>query len=59
MTIACFKPTISVGLTLTHVKFITWTTQCTCWSVARSCEKSVRSRFRIPATKSSSLVGGC
>ena len=33
MTIACFKPTISVGSTLTHVRFITWTTQCTCWLV--------------------------
>ena len=33
MTIACFIPTISVGSTLTHVRFITWTTQCTCWLV--------------------------
>ena len=38
MTIACFKPTISVGSTLTHVRFITWTTQYTCWLVERDCE---------------------
>ena len=37
MTIACFIPTISVGSTLTHVRFITWTTQYTCWLVVRSC----------------------
>ena len=37
MTIACFILTISVGSTLTHVRFITWTTQCTCWLVVRSC----------------------
>jgi len=44
MTIACFKPTISMGSTLTHVRFITWTTQCTCWLVVRRCEK-YESRF--------------
>jgi len=37
VTIACFIPTISVGSTLTRVRFITWTTQCTCWLVVRSC----------------------
>ena len=42
MTIACFKLTISVGLTLTHVRFITWMTQCTCWLVVRSCDKELR-----------------
>ena len=42
MTIACFIPTISVGSTLTRVRFITWTTQCTCWLVVRSCEKELR-----------------
>ncbi|QHO01679.1 Uroporphyrinogen decarboxylase 1 [Arachis hypogaea] len=46
---ACFKPTITMGSTLTHIRFITWTTQCTCWSAARSCEKSVGSRFRAPS----------
>ena len=39
MTIACFIPTISVGSTLTHVRFITWTTQCTCWLVVRNCDR--------------------
>ena len=38
VTIACFKPTIFVGSIFTHVRFITWTTQCTCWLVVRSCE---------------------
>ena len=38
VTIACFIPTISVGSTLTRVRFITWTTQYTCWLVERSCE---------------------
>ena len=37
VTIACFIPTISVGSTLTRVRFITWTTQYTCWLVVRSC----------------------
>ena len=37
VAIACFIPTISVGSTLTRVKFITWTTQYTCWLVVRSC----------------------
>ena len=49
MTIACFKPTISVGSTLTHVRFITWTTQCTCWLVVRSCEKELRLQLCVPS----------
>ena len=48
VTIACFKPTISVGSTLTHVRFITWTTQCTCWLVVRSCDKVCE---LLPSTK--------
>ena len=48
MTIACIKLTISVGSTLTHVRFITWTTQCTCWLVVRSCDKELRLQLCVP-----------
>ena len=49
VTIACFIPTISVGSTLTHVRFITWTTQCTCWLVVRSCDRELRLRLCVPS----------
>ena len=48
VTIACFIPTISVGSTLTRVRFITWTTQCTCWLVVRSCDKELRLQLCVP-----------
>ena len=48
MTIACFIPTISVGSTLTRIRFITWTTQCTCWLVVRSCDKELRLQMSVP-----------